>query len=231
MNDSEKLIRTIHPEVRVVDREAGIIDYIASDETLDHYQEVIRAKGWRFTHFQKNAPFVDSHDYHTIGKALGKVLSWEIEKGKLIERVQWAIDVPDNTLARLGWQMTVAGYLRAVSVGFYAKRFVTKWDSDKTNWTRELGELGMHEEDGVRVIYIEQEQVELSACVLGANPNALAKALHAKAIDRRDLDTLFQQLAEPAAPATSTDSPDAVEAARHRAQTAFLLDLRRLVGA
>ena len=59
-------IRTIHPEVRVIDASRGIVDYIASDESLDSYREAIKAAGWKFTRFAKNSPFVDSHDYSTI---------------------------------------------------------------------------------------------------------------------------------------------------------------------
>jgi hypothetical protein len=54
-----KLIRTIHPEVKVVDASKGIVDYVASDESVDSYREIIRANGWKFTNFKKNAPFVD----------------------------------------------------------------------------------------------------------------------------------------------------------------------------
>src|SRR5690606_26257673 len=45
-------------------------------------------------------------------------------------------------------------------------------------WTAALTELGIKAEDAaaIRYIYLEQEQIELSACVIGANPNALAKA-------------------------------------------------------
>src|SRR5882724_11029049 len=111
-----RLIRTIHPEVRVIDKAKGIVDYVASDETLDSYREIIRADGWRFTHFKKNAPFVDSHDYNTIGNLLGKVTDFKIEKKQLVERVQWAVD-SDSDLAKLGFSLTEGGYLKAVSVG------------------------------------------------------------------------------------------------------------------
>src|SRR5581483_2971902 len=124
-----KLIRTIHPEVRVIDRAKGIVDYVASDETLDCYREIIKASGWRFTHFKKNAPFVDSHDYNTIGNLLGKIVDFKVDGKQLIERAQWAID-SNSELAKLGFSLTVGGYLKAVSVGFFPKRTVTKWDSD-----------------------------------------------------------------------------------------------------
>jgi len=172
-----KLIRTIHPEVRVIDRAKGIVDYVASDETLDCYREIIKASGWRFTHFKKNAPFVDSHDYNTIGNLLGKIVDFKVDGKQLIERAQWAID-SNSELAKLGFSLTVGGYLKAVSVGFFPKRTVTKWDSDPKGFQDAIKEMGVSQEDALnlRAVYLEQEQIELSACILGANPNALAKA-------------------------------------------------------
>ena len=222
-----KLFRTLHPQVRVVDAAKGIVDYIASDETLDSYKEVIRATGWRFAYFQKNAPFVDSHDYNTIANQVGKVIDFHVERRQLVNRVQWAVDVPENKLAQLGWRMTEAGYLKAVSVGFWPTRMVTRWDNDKTGWLAQLGELGLHEEDGVRAIYIEQEQVELSSCILGANPNALAKAYKAGAIGDADLDTISREYAKRDTTAHATDKPDDVAWAQHRARQAFLLEFNR----
>src|SRR6185436_20608277 len=95
------LRRTLHPEVRVLDAAAGLVEYVASDETIDFYKEVVRASGWRFTHFQKNSPFVDSHDYRSVERCLGAVVDYKVRDGKLIETVKWAKDVPENTLAQL----------------------------------------------------------------------------------------------------------------------------------
>jgi hypothetical protein len=172
-----KLIRTIHPEVRIIDKAKGIVDYVASDETLDSYREIIRADGWRFTHFKKNAPFVDSHDYNTIGNLLGKVTDFKVDGKQLVERVQWAVD-SNSELAKLGFSLTAGGYLKAVSVGFFPKKTATKWDSDPQAFNNAVIAAGVSPADAatLRAIYLEQEQIELSACILGANPNALAKA-------------------------------------------------------
>ena len=63
---------------------------------------------------KKNAPFVDSHDYSTFEKLVGKVIDFRVDarKGQLVNRFQWAVDVPDNQLAQLGWKMTESGYLK-----------------------------------------------------------------------------------------------------------------------
>lgn len=165
--------REIPTEVRVMDDAAGIAEYVASDETVDSFGEVIRASGWRFNSFARNSPFVDSHQYDSLDCLLGKVLDFEVRGRRLIETVQWAIDVPSNQRARIGWEMTRAGYLKAVSVGFKPVRMVSQWDQDKTGWHSQLRELGLTEQDGVRAVYVEQEQLELSAVIIGANPNSL----------------------------------------------------------
>jgi hypothetical protein len=221
---TERLVRLIHPEVRVVDARRGIVDYIASDESIDSYREIIRASGWRFTNFQKNAPFVDSHDYSTIGKCLGKVIDFRVEGSQLIERVQWAVDVPENQLAQIGWKMTEAGYLKAVSVGFFPIKYLTPNSGDA--WTAQLRELGLPADAAVRTIYTEQEQVELSCCVVGSNANALAKAYQAGAINDADIETLSQEysISENARAA----APPALAAqAREQARTEFLEKLQQ----
>ena len=168
------LTRTIHPEVRVISEADGLVDYIASDETLDCYDEVINAKGWRFNRFAKNAPFVDSHEYGSIACQLGIVTSAKVQGSQLIERVKWAKDVAENGLAQLGWKMTLGGFLKAVSVGFFPIRSICQGDSD---WMKTIGDMGLTQiAPNIRRIFLEQDQIELSACIIGANPNALAKA-------------------------------------------------------
>jgi hypothetical protein len=216
-----KLIRTIHPEIRVLDSKAGIVEYVASDETLDSYREIIRASGWRFTNFQKNAPFVDSHDYSALDKLVGKVTDFKVVGRQLVETVQWAVDVVENKLAQLGWRMTEAGYLKAVSVGFMPVRRVSQYDQDPTQFKAQLKELGITTDTGVRAIYLEQEQIELSVCIIGANPNALAKSYKAGILSDADLDLLsLEHSKRETAPAT--DDPAAVARATQRARELFL---------
>lgn len=168
--------RTIHPQIRVLDEARGLVEYVASDETLDSYREIIRAAGWRFDErFESNPVFVDSHSYWGIRDVLGRVVEWRVEGGKLIEVAQWAVDVEENALARLGFAMTAKGYLKAVSVGFLPVRTVRREHEDFTGIADEMGLAG-DARDTVRTIFYEQQQIELSACVIGANPSALARA-------------------------------------------------------
>lgn len=215
----------LHPrEIKVIDAAKGTVEYIASDESIDSYNEVIAASGWKFDRFEKNAPFVDSHNYASIDCLLGRVIDYKVENKQLVETVQWAIDVPTNFLAIKGFQMTQAGYLKAVSVGFIPTQYVGKWDTTGT-WDEVLDDLGMGDlEDSIRCIYTEQQQLELSACCIGANPNAVARAYKAGILNDADLETLSTRYAPK--PAIATDDPADVALAQQRARTAFLIELK-----
>ena len=91
---------------------------MASDQTLDSYREVVKADGWRFNLFAKNAPFVDSHNYYGIGNQLGIVVDYEVKKKRLVETVKWAIDVEENRLARFGFAMTKGGLFPLTAARF-----------------------------------------------------------------------------------------------------------------
>lgn len=223
-----KLIRPLTTEVRIVSEKDGTVEYVASDETLDSYREVIRASGWRFDQFQKNAPFVDSHNYYSIDRLLGKVVDFRVEKKQLVERVQWAKDQP-GTLAEWGWKMVVGGFLKAVSVGFWPVRAVSKWDADPVAFLQQMQELGLREESGVRTIYLEQQQVELSACIIGANPNALARAYKAGCLSDEDLENFSAKVAQQRSSNNASEAhgpASAPEATKRAARLAILTEIQ-----
>lgn len=215
--------RLIHPEIRVIDAKQGLVEYVASDETIDSYREIVKADGWRFNMFRKNAPFVDSHNYGTIENLLGKVVDFKVDgaKKQLVETVQWAIDVPEQELAIIGWKMTLGGYLKAVSVGFWPTKAVSRWDTDQQPFLQTCNEMGVKPENGVRTIYLEQEQVELSACIIGANPNALAKAYKAEVLTDADLQRLSMEYAKRETASAATVPEQAADATA-RARKWFL---------
>jgi hypothetical protein len=120
--------------------------------------------------------------------------------------------------------MMVAKFLPAVSVGCQVTRAACRWDNDKTEYNTQCAELKLPREVVPDVIYIEQEQLELSQCVLGANPNAVAKAYKAGVINDADLDFLSTEVARHKT-ADSTDGPAAVEKARQRVRMATLMGI------
>ena len=191
--------RITYGEVRIVDEGRSILEFLASDETQDSYNEVIKADGWRFNIFQKNRPFVDSHNYGSVFGTLGQVVDWRIHKKGLYESVQFATAIEDNKGPRIAYEMYKGGFLRGVSVGFKPVRFVSRYSSgdSQAQWDKELAKLKL--EDGApspNRIYLEQEQIELSAVVIGANPNAIiqnsAKAYKAEVLNDSDIAWLSE---------------------------------------
>lgn len=218
---SAPIRREIHPVVRVLNEKEGICEYVASDETLDCYNEVVAAGGWMFDLFEKNSPFPDSHDYSSIAKLLGRVISWRVEKGQLIEGVQWAIGL-GNPAADLGWKMTVGGFLKAVSVGFVPIKATSRWNNAAEHAQAAVDlKLAPDIASKVATIYLKQQQIELSACVIGANPNALAKAYKAGCLSEEDIDTFSTAYAASKNANPAADSADA-GAASPRTKLAML---------
>jgi hypothetical protein len=217
MNDLPKLlatlgqrqVRTLNVVPRVISETDGTVEFVASDETLDCYAEIVRVNGWHFTMFSKNAPFVDSHDYSSIEKLLGQVIDYRVEGGQLIETVQYARQ-PD-TLADWAFKMVRDGFLRAVSVGFIPQKMVTRWDSDQSGFLGQVADLKLDPQAAaqLRAVYLQQEQIELSQCVIGANPNALAKAYKAGCLSEQELDHFAALIAASKNISPAADSADA----------------------
>lgn len=213
--------REIAVKPRVMNEADGTVEFVASDETLDSYREIIRVGGWKFDLFAKNAPFVDSHDYSSITKLLGQVVDWRVDQKQLVETVQYARQ-PD-TLAEWAFKMVRDGFLKAVSVGFVPVKMASKWDQSPGAMAEQLASLGLDAATAaaVRAVYIEQQQIELSQCVIGANPNALAKAYKAGCLTEGDLDK-FSALCERSQPAAPANDSEVAGAASPRTKLALL---------
>src|SRR5690349_3175911 len=55
-------------------RTSPVLDFTASDETLDRYDEIISASGWRLENYQRNPVFQNAHNYGDVIFTLGKAL-------------------------------------------------------------------------------------------------------------------------------------------------------------
>src|SRR5438105_1657634 len=147
------------------------LDFIASDETLDRYDEIISASGWRLENYQRNPVFQNAHKYGDIIFTLGKALITEVRAGRLFQRIEFATEV--NPMARIAYGLYKGKFLNAVSVGFIPLR----WENGKSD--------GSDKSDGSgkawRRKYLEQELLEVSAVGIPANPNALQLGLKAGA--------------------------------------------------
>lgn len=221
----QTLRRALAVTPRILSEDQGTVEFVASDSSIDSYLEIVRHDGWRFTRFAKNAPFVDSHDYGSIEKLLGQVTDWRIEKSQLVETVRYARQ--PGTLAEWAFKMVRDGFLKAVSVGFVPLRMVDRYSNRPDELGAAISDLKLAPEDAARVraVYLEQEQIELSQCVIGANPNALARAYKAGSLSEHDLDQLCALRAASQPASTAPDSAAAVAASR-RTKLALLAQIQ-----
>ena len=99
---------------------AAILDFIASNQALDRYGEVIMAKGWRLDNYRRNPVFQNAHQYGDILFTLGKALVTEVREmaggPALFQRIEFAVEV--NPMARIAYGLYQGRFLNAVSVGF-----------------------------------------------------------------------------------------------------------------
>ncbi len=140
-------------EVRdAADGDAPVMDFIASDESLDRYDEVISIDGWQLDNFKANPVIPDCHDYSSISKILGRAQSIGVADGKLVNRVEFCVD---NPMGNLAYKMARGGFIKSQSVGFIPLEWVNGAGKD---------------EPGRK--YTKQELLEVSLVVVPANPGA-----------------------------------------------------------
>jgi Escherichia/Staphylococcus phage prohead protease len=172
------------------------LDFISSDETLDRYNEIISASGWKLDNYLRNPVFQNAHQYGDILFTLGRALVTEVRqvgrafpRAVLFQRIEFACDI--NPMAKIAYGLYKGKFLNAVSVGFLPLR----WEDG-------------NEEKGYQRKYLEQELLEVSAVGIPANPNALALGLKSGAIQKSDLrdlsDLIHLTLDRPTCPTSPT---------------------------
>src|SRR5436190_12587377 len=72
---------TLNPGQKTQDSPAAILDFIASSEALDRYNEIIMASGWRLENYRRNPVFQNAHQYGDVIFTLGKALITEVRRG------------------------------------------------------------------------------------------------------------------------------------------------------
>jgi hypothetical protein len=179
-----------------------VLDFIASDATLDRCDEIIDPAGWQLDNYRRNPVFQNSHQYGDILFTLGKALITEVRNGKLFQRIQFATDI--NPMARIAYGLYQAKYLNAVSVGFTPIRWQ---DFPESSSSLAAPKSDAVESSNPRRKYLEQELLEVSAVGIPANPNALQLGLKSGAVKREDLRDLADllKLTTSAHHATATD--------------------------
>lgn len=152
------------------------IDFIASDETVDSYGDIVRAHGWQLQRFMANPVLLFAHN--SSEPPIGQVTNIGVHGTELRATARF-LDAGVYPKADVIWNAIEVGALRAVSVGFMpTKAPLEIKDAATDEWT------GGYE-------FIGQELMELSVVPIPANPNALALArslgISAEAWDRMSM--------------------------------------------
>lgn len=141
----------------------GLMFFVASDSTVDSYNDVIDPTGWDLSDFRKNPVFMPFHDYSKA--PLGMIPELRVGE-KLIVGVLW--DEEDPVAERLKSKYE-RGFMRGVSVGFRPI---------EAEYNDERGGFDFH----------KQKLLEVSAVPIPANPNALKLKTAARPEVRERLD-------------------------------------------
>jgi hypothetical protein len=191
---------------KIENPDAAILDFVASDETLDRYDEIVSAAGWKLDSYRRNPVFQNAHKYGDIIFTLGKSLITEVRSLSalpsslcLFQRVQFAVEI--NPMAKIAYGLYKGKFLNAVSVGFVPIR----WEDFPSSSSSSSSSSSVP-----RRKYLEQELLEVSAVGIPANPNALALGLKSGAIEKSDIkDTLdlFRKALEESPEGAPENSP------------------------
>ena len=192
----------IHCTAKEVTGDAPIMEFIGSDNSLDRYNEVINQDGWQLENFRANPVIPDCHNYSSIAMILGRANSVSVIEGKLVNRVEFALD---NPLGAMAFKLAKKGFLKSQSVGFIPLEWTNGNAKDQPDRT-----------------YTKCELLEISLVVVPANPAATVGAgLKSGAIQRADVLQCIELLKqfcsdETASPATVRAPGDEVHGAQLR---------------
>ena len=170
--------------------EGRILEYVTTNETIDRYGDIVRAKGLDFksNYYPNNPVMMFSHQYQMlpIGNAI-KI--WYDNQNKCIPAYGLFMDddVDKSGFSDLVFRIAQAGFMRACSIGFMP----LEWNQPKTDEDREKLGLGKY---GVE--FLKGEYLEFSPCGIPANPQALCNYientpdLDMKSINQETLDKM-----------------------------------------
>jgi|GEM_PF-1779296 len=153
--------------VKAVDVEGRILHITGSTEARDRENDIITVNGWDLTHYKKNPVFLWAHDYRSV--PIGRAM--KVVKRRDPNRLDFEIRFPrlgSMPFADMILDLFDQKIVNASSVGFIP----LEWQ-----------DLTEEEATGGRPSYMKgrrfkkQELLELSACPVPCNPEALQNAI------------------------------------------------------
>ncbi len=157
----EKRILTV---TKARDLGDGIIEAVIASEKEDRHETILELKGLDTSSYMKNPVVLWVHDYSH--PPIGKTLSLRKSEGKLIAKIQFAIN--EDSFAHKIYKLYKGGFMKAFSIGFISKEM---------NENR----------------YTKSEMLEHSAVPVPANSEALALAVTKGVIEKTDLELFAER--------------------------------------
>lgn len=143
--------------------------YFASDERVDAHGDIVR-QDFDFSSFEKNAPFLLSHDWYSTNALIGQMVKWEVVErkdkdyaGPALLTIAVQPDAGVSASADQANRLIKSGVLRAASIGFYPLE-VLKIDDQEERAKLGLGPDGF--------VIQRSRLIEMSAVPLPANEGA-----------------------------------------------------------
>ena len=153
MSHRSKFIR---PEIKVVDKSAGLITAVVSTESVDRDGDIIRQGYWDLNHFKAHPILLSSHNYRGLQNQIGEWTSMDVKDGKLTGEAKYYVK-EGNPEADWGFKLASKGRA-AFSVGFVP-------DMSKAKQIDSNGNLSYE--------FMGQELLEVSQVTVPSNADAL----------------------------------------------------------
>lgn len=150
-----------------VENEVRTLRFCFSDGSIDRAGDMIEPKGWELESFLKNPIALWAHSSYE--PPIGRAKNVAVTGGRLMGDIEFA-DAETYGFADTVYRLAKGGYINAVSVGFNPLEWTFVNDKD-----RPYG-----------IDFKRQELLEISACPVPCNANALIEA-RAKGIDTAPL--------------------------------------------
>ena len=106
----------IRPDLKIVDKAAGVINAVVSTEAMDRDGDIIRQDAWDLEHFKAHPILLSSHNYRGLTNQIGEWTSMKVVDGKLVGEAKYYIK-SGNQEADGGFLLASKGRA-AFSVGF-----------------------------------------------------------------------------------------------------------------
>jgi HK97 family phage prohead protease len=160
---SDELV-TLGITLRSIDEAARTVDFIASTDAVDTYDEIVDQGTWELDIYRANPVVLFAHKSREL--PIGKSVDVAVRNGRLECRIQFATEDMNPEAERV-WKLIKGQFLRAVSVGFIPRD--VRWEK----------------RDGKDVFVLYNNSLrEISVTPVPANHEALAK-MRARALAGR----------------------------------------------